>query len=216
MLLEGLVAVIALSTVMILAKGDALTDTSPDRIYAEGLSRFVSHFGVPQNFARAFALLAFTTFIYDTLDVATRLARYIFEELTGWKGSWGRIAATAASLAIPLVCVSQTLVDAQGNAVPAWKVFWTIFGTSNQLLAGLTLMILSLWLRKAGRSPWISIIPMVFMMTMTIWSLALMVRPLAVKWMAGQWAFDPSAFIAVVLSALALMLGIEAAKKVFA
>lgn len=214
MLLEGLVAVIALSTVMILAKGDALTGTSPDRIYAEGLSRFTSHFGIPQNYARAFALLAFTTFIYDTLDVATRLARYIFEELTGWKGFWGRIVGTLASLAIPLFCVSQTLLDPQGNVVPAWKVFWTIFGTSNQLLAGLTLMILSLWLKKMGRSVWISLVPMIFMMTMTLWSLVIMIQPTALKWFSGHWALDAAAFIAILLSGLAVMLGIETIKKV--
>lgn len=177
MLLEGVVALIALSTVMILARGDVLTAGSPDKIYAEGLSRFVSNFGIPRDFARAFALLAFTTFIYDTLDVATRLARYIFEELLGWKKMSQRIIATVISLVLPLVCVSLKMTDAQGNLVPAWKVFWTIFGTSNQLLAGLSLMILSLWLKKSGKSWWISFIPMLFMMTMTIWSLFLLIKP---------------------------------------
>src|SRR3989338_1491464 len=141
MLLEGLVAVIALSTVMILAKSDPLAATTPDRIYAEGLSRFVSHLGVPRAFARAFALLAFTTFIYDALDVATRLARYIFQELVGWKNTLGKVAATAISLSIPLFCVTLRMTDSAGNVIPAWKVFWTIFGTSNHLLAGLTLKI---------------------------------------------------------------------------
>src|SRR3989338_4660228 len=155
MLLEGFVAVIALSTVMVLAKTDPLVGTSPDRIYAEGLSRFVGHFGVPREFARSFALLAFTTFIYDTLDVATRLARYIFQELVGWRNFTGKIAATLISLVIPLFCVSLKMTDAAGNAIPAWKAFCTIFGTSNQLLAGLTLMVLSLWLGQAGKS-WVA------------------------------------------------------------
>ena len=70
MLLEGLVAVIALATVMLLVPGDPLSRQAPDRIYAEGLSHFVSRLGVDREFARSFALLAFTTFIFDTLDVA--------------------------------------------------------------------------------------------------------------------------------------------------
>jgi carbon starvation protein len=180
MLLEGVVALVALSTVMILAKGDALAGASPDRIYAEGLSRFVHHFGIPRDLARSFALLAFTTFIYDTLDVATRLARYIFQELTGWKNWAGKVGATLASLAVPLFCVSLKVTDPTGSAIPAWKIFWTIFGTSNQLLAGLTLMILSLWLRQSGKAWWISAIPMAFMMGMTFWSLSLLMKPNAV------------------------------------
>jgi carbon starvation protein len=213
MLLEGLVALIALSTVMILAKTDALASGSPDRIYAEGLSRFVSHFGIPRDLARAFALLAFTTFIYDTLDVATRLARYIFQELTGWKGTAGKIGATAASLALPLVCVSLQMTDASGAAVPAWKVFWTIFGTSNQLLAGLTLMTLSLWLKKSGRSWWVSAVPMVFMLVMTLWSLALMAKPMIQSFFAGAPVLDPTGAVALVLVALAGMLFILALRS---
>jgi len=215
MLLEGFVALIALSTVMILAKGDALVSASPDRIYAEGLSRFVGHFGIPRGFARAFALLAFTTFIYDTLDVTTRLARYILQELTGWKGTSGKVIATAVSLVIPLICVSLKMTDAAGLVVPAWKIFWTIFGTSNQLLAALTLMVLTLWLKRAGKLWWPSFVPMVFMMVMTLWSLALLMKPLAARFKTGLFSFDPvSAVSAVsaVLFVLAALLIVEAVK----
>lgn len=216
MLLEGFVAVIALSTVMILSKSDALAGQSPDRIYAEGLSRFVSHLGIPRDFARAFALLAFTTFIYDTLDVATRLARYIFQELTGWGGMAGRVAATLVSLAVPLLCVSLNLKDAAGNLVPAWKVFWTIFGASNQLLAGLTLMILTLWLKKTGRPWWVSAVPMAFMLTMTVWALGLLAGPFFMKLFSASPSFDAIGALAAFLILLAALLVTEAARTVLA
>jgi carbon starvation protein len=212
MLLESLVAVIALSTVMILAKTDALAGASPDRIYAEGLSHFVQNLGIPRDFARAFVLLAFTTFIYDTLDVATRLTRYLFQELTGWKGMAGKMAATLISLAIPLFCVSVKVLDAQGNLIPAWKIFWTIFGTSNQLLAALTLMILSTWLAKTGKPMWLSVIPMLFMMVMTVWSLGIMVQTAWVKYFSPAPVFDMTGVIAILLLGLALMLLWEAGK----
>jgi carbon starvation protein len=172
----------------------------------------VSHFGIPHGFARAFALLAFTTFIYDTLDVTTRLARYILQELTGWKGTAGKVVATAVSLAVPLVCVSLKMTDAAGRAVPAWKIFWTIFGTSNQLLAALTLMVLTLWLKRAGKRWWPSFVPMVFMMTMTLWSLALLMKPLALRLRAGDFSFDPVSVISVVLFVLAALLIGEAVR----
>jgi len=215
MLLEGLVAVLALSTVMILAKGNPLLGLGPDRIYAEGLSVFVQHLGIPRDFARSFTLLAFTTFIYDTLDVATRLARHIFQELTGWKGRRGVVMATLASLVIPFLCVSLKVTDAAGNLIPVWKVFWTLFGTSNQLLAALTLMMLSVWLYKSGKPWWISVVPMVFMMIMTLWSLALMIRPFMIQLMQGHIVFDAVLITALLLCALALLLIKEAVSAVF-
>lgn len=206
MLLEGLVAVIALATVMMLTPAEAAGQTSPDRIYANGLSRFVSHFGIDPEFARLFALLAFTTFIYDTLDVATRLGRYVFQELTGWTGRAGDLAATACTLLLPAVCVCLTLRDATGAVVPAWKVFWTIFGTSNQLLAALTLLTLTVWLKRT-RGPWaLTAAPAAFMLVMTVWSLLLAAAP------QGGRGIGPTGWIALVLLALAGLVAAEAVR----
>ncbi len=205
MLLEGVVAVLSLATVMVLVRGDAGAMGSPDRIYAEGLSRFVHHLGIPLPFARSFALLAFATFIYDTLDVATRLARQILQELLGLKNAAGRIISTAATLAIPFLCVSLKITDKSGQLVPAWKVFWTIFGTSNQLLAALTLMLLSLWLKKTGKAWYLAAVPMAFMLTMTFWSLFLMTCP----WKGA------TSFVSLVLMGIALFLVVEAIKAGF-
>lgn len=214
MLLEGLVAVTALSTVMILTKGDPLTSAPPDRVYAEGLARFVHNFGIPENFARSFVLLAFTTFIYDTLDVATRLARYLFQELVGWKGTLGRMGATVLSLLPPLFCVSLKITDAQGNLVPAWKIFWTIFGTSNQLLAAITLMAVTVWLIQ-GRKSWkANGVAMFFMMTMTLWSLVILMQPLFRGFLSGAPKWDPIPFLALFLFILALLLVGEALRSV--
>lgn len=199
MLLEGVVAVLALATVMLLAPGDPATQQSPDRIYANGISHFVQRFGVDPNFARSFALLAFATFIYDTLDVATRLARYVLQELTGWKGRWGGVCATLLTLAFPAISMSWVMKDAAGNIVPAWKVFWTMFGTSNQLLAALTLLTITVWLKRT-KKPWlISALPAAFMLVMTLWSLTLSLR-----------TFNGMAVVALILMGLALLVLFEA------
>src|SRR3712207_4856744 len=73
MLLEAMVAIIALSCVMMLAKGDPRLKSAPNNIYAHGIGQFMGVFGIPPQFAVAFGLMAFTTFVYDTLDVCTRL-----------------------------------------------------------------------------------------------------------------------------------------------
>ncbi len=90
MLLEGVVAVISLACVMMLARGSAEAASGPNAIYALGIGSFLRVFGVDPTWAVAFALLAFTTFVYDTLDVATRLGRYVLQELLGLR--WPRAA----------------------------------------------------------------------------------------------------------------------------
>jgi len=212
MLLEGLVAVVALSTVMLLVPGSAATQQSPDRIYAEGLSHFVERFGINREFARAFVLLAFATFIYDTLDVATRLGRYVFQELTGWKGRTGSVGATLATLALPALSVTWTVRDPSGAIVPAWRVFWTLFGTSNQLLAALTLTTITVWLKRTKR-PWlVSAIPATFMVVMTLWSLILLIQPWLLTFASGQPAMNWVAFVALVLFVLAVLVLFEGVK----
>ena len=212
MLLEGLVALIALATVMMLAPGDSGTKLPPDRIYAQGLASFVQQFGIPYPLAMSFVLLAFATFIFDTLDVATRLGRYILEELLGWKGSWGRVGATLLTLALPAWCVTVTLTDPSGKVMPAWRVFWTVFGTSNQLLAALTLLGLTTWLRKSGK-PWgFAAVPCAFMMVVTLWALWILLKGWALRLQSGGPLFDPVAVASILLLGLALSLLVEGFK----
>jgi carbon starvation protein len=213
MLLEGLVAVISLVCVMMLFRGSDTTTMTPSRIYALGISGFVSSFGVEPKFAFAFASLAFATFVYDTLDVATRLGRYVIQELIGVKSGFAGIMATLVTLVLPALFVSVTLTDASGKPVPAWQVFWTIFGASNQLLAALTLLGLTVWLARTGRrrAAWFTGVPMTFMMIVTIWSLVMIVLQ-AFRKLQTTGEIDSPAIVGVVLLALAALLIIEAAK----
>jgi carbon starvation protein len=170
MLLEGLVAILALATVMMLPSGSNQLATDPNLIYAEGLARYLGLLGIGFNVAFPFALLAFSTFVYDTLDVSTRLARYILQELTGWKGFLGSCLATLLSLAIPLVFLLLTKEK-------AYLVAWPIFGTSNQMLASLTLLVISVWLIRSGKSAVYTIVPMIFMLVTTAVALVLQIKP---------------------------------------
>lgn len=208
MLLEGLVAVIALATVMMLPAGDPGLKEGPTEIYAKGLARFATVLGVPMEVAIRFGLLAFATFVYDTLDVATRLGRYILQELTGWEGSRGRIGATLATLAPPLFFL-MTSQEA------AYLKFWPIFGASNQLLAALSLLGISVWLTKTGRNPAYVLAPMFFVLTMTLWSLSLFVKPWLAGWRAGNFRPDFIAVVALILIGIALLLLMEGFQIMF-
>ena len=170
MLLEGLVAVLALATLMMIPKGEAILSTDPNLIYANGLAKYLGLIGINFNVAFAFALLAFSTFVYDTLDVCTRLARYILQELLGWKSRKGAFVATFITLSLPLEILMLTKTK-------GYLVAWPIFGTSNQLLASLILLAISVWLIRTGKNAIYTIIPMVFMMVVTMWSLVLQFLP---------------------------------------
>ena len=174
MLLEGVVALLALACVMQLSTDSELASAGPDKVFGVGVGAFLHGLGIPLQFAVTFGMLAFATFVYDTLDVCTRLARYLFVEFTGWRTKTAGIVGTVVSLAIPAWFVSERINDASGNAVPAYKVVWPLFGSINQLLAALTLVGLSLWLAKSKRGLLIRAmvgLPMIFMMAVTVTAL---------------------------------------------
>ena len=212
LLLESFVAVIALATVLILtvSKAGALQD--PNQIFANGVSVFLSRLGIPSELALNFALLAFATFVYDTLDVATRLGRYIFEELTGWRGKWSPYAAALITLILPAIFVTTKITDAAGHVIPAWKIFWSIFGSSNQLLAALVLLTISLWLFKNKMHYRVALWPAVFMMLVAMCSLFFILRPWVLEMVSrGRFVFNPIGITGALLAGLALLLLFEGA-----
>jgi carbon starvation protein len=214
MLLEGMVAVVSLCCVMVLTRDHALmTNPKPNLIYAHGVGSFLNTFGIPAAFAVSFALMAFTTFVYDTLDVCTRLGRYIIQELTGWHDARGKWLGTLLTAGAPLFFVMQKVTNAQGQAEPAWRLFWALFGASNQLLAALTLLTVTVWLWRTRRQWWVWIvtgIPTVWMYTMSIWALATMVYAKLKVAFDGEFKFDPVPWVGLVLITLAVLMLIEA------
>jgi carbon starvation protein len=203
MLIEGIVAVIAICTVAMLVKGDTLAGKPPLTVYGAGMGKFLTVFGIPEKLGVSFGLLALSTFILTTLDTATRLGRYVFEEFFDLKGPRWRYLSTLATLALPTVLVLVTLKAAAGNPIPAWKAIWPIFGATNQLLAGLTLLVVTVWLKTSGKGFVFVLLPMIFMNVMTLWSLVLLLR---------SYGFSMIGVIAGVLLLLALGLIVEAVR----
>lgn len=220
MLMEGVVALIALATVMILTKDSELLAKSPNFVYASGIGSFMKLIGVSPAFGISFGLMAFTTFVYDTLDICTRLGRYIIQELTGWKGWFGRIFATVLTGGLPIFLMMITLKDATGAPIPAWKVFWQTFGASNQLLAALALIGITVWLKNTSKNAkaWIvTFVPAVVMFLMSSWALVRMFVTSTIK--DGVFTFPAGANIIVPIAciiyvALAIWMAAETIRAV--
>jgi carbon starvation protein len=206
MLAEGFVALIALVTIMIVS-ADEIRGLRPGTIYGNGIGRFMTLIVGEGNlqFAITFGAMAFSTFVFDTLDVCTRLGRYIIQELLSWPTRLGAIVGTLATVSLPVYFLS---VAQEG----AYLKFWTLFGASNQLLAALTLLSITLWLYRARRRIWFTLFPLLFVLTITLWSL---VRLMVSNIRAGQ-GFDVSmvnGLTAAALIGLALYLAITALVK---
>jgi carbon starvation protein len=199
MLLEAFVALIALATILIVpqAKG------GPAAIYGDGMGRFLTVIVGEgnRNFATVFGAMVFSTFVFDTLDVATRLGRLILQELVSAKGRAAAAFATAVMAGVPLLL----LMASEPNS---WRAYWTLFGTSNQLLAGLTLLGITVWLRRSGRPSWFTFLPMCFLMVITVWSLALQ----AISAFRQPLGFNPTTIngiVSVLFAALTALLVVE-------
>jgi carbon starvation protein len=217
MLTEALVAVVSLGCLMMLtAPAARALAGKPNLIYAQGLGVFLERIHVPVTFGISFGLLAFTTFVYDTLDVCTRLGRYIVVELTGWRGRSGKVFATALTIGVPLVLVMQTMHDASGNVIPAWRVFWSLFGASNQLLAALGLLGITVWLMRTYHARWVLAVtglPCVWMYVMSGWALLRFVGAGFFPASGGvRLPAEPVPWVALVLVVLAGLMLVEAGR----
>ena len=127
---------------------------------------------VPVALGTVFGILMLEGFLVTTLDSAVRLNRYLFEEL--WDLIFERPPAFMkkywfnAGLAVALMWVL-----ASSNAATA---IWPVFGSSNQLLAALALLVVSTWLLNRGTIPWFTLVPAAFMMATTLYSLVLLLQ----------------------------------------
>ncbi|MBL8764819.1 MAG: carbon starvation protein A [Phycisphaerae bacterium] len=203
MLLEGFVAVISLATVMMLTPEQA-AGQPPARIYGDGLARFLTLLLGKDAFVfcATFGAMAFSTFVFDTLDVSTRLGRYLLQELFGTTSRAAGALASGATAGIPLA----VLLAADPKS---YQLFWTLFGTSNQLLASLTLLGVTVWLYRQRKRIWYTLIPMIFVMSITVLALLIQIWTGLRDAARGAWRTPTGDFNPTILNAgvaLALLL----------
>jgi carbon starvation protein len=182
MLVEGLLATLSLGTIAVLSAADfsALQARDPISIFAAGIGKILSPFGLDDSLIRDFALLAVSTFLLTTLDTCTRLCRFLVEELFEWRSSTSRYLGTILVLALPAFLVFQTY-----NGQPAWKATWPLFGSTNQLLAALALVTFAVFLRTNKIKSNFVLIPAIVMLIMPLVALSFMAYDTAQE--LGEW-----------------------------
>ncbi len=204
MLLEGVVAVIAIGTVMlsgVIAKG------GPTITYAEGFGKFASIVGIDPKVGMSLGLLAINSFLLTSLDTATRLTRYQIQELSNMKVD--KYTATIITIAAAMALLLVKTHGPTGNVIPAWAAIWPIFGASNQLVAALALLTIGVWVAKALKGDnRFAMIPMWFMLVTTVAALGIMIK--------DNMAYENPNYVlvvpSIVLLVLALLMVVESLK----
>lgn len=156
MLLEGLLACIALISVALLSSAlfrSTLTNTGVVSAFGKGYGLVV--FPFLGRYGESFAILVLNAFILTTLDTATRITRYVLNEVFNWKEKF-------FTTLLPVLLAS--LLAFSGK----WMNIWAIFGSANQLIAALALIIVSGWLLRKKRSIFYTVIPAIFMVLVTL------------------------------------------------
>lgn len=126
--------------------------------------------GIPPVYGTIFGILMVEGFVVTTLDTAVRLNRYLFEEL--WQAIFKNVPKIMKSyLFNALLSVFFMFILGYYNA---FLVIWPIFGSANQLLAALALIAVSVWLVKRKKNVWFTVLPAIFMMVTTLYSLVVL------------------------------------------
>lgn len=189
MLIEGVLAIIALISVAYVAKAEG----APATVFASGVATFMTKIGIPFEVGKVFIILAFTAFALTSLDTATRLGRYIFQEFVE------TVFGKDSKLNNMYMSTLLTVVISALLLMYGYQKIWPIFGTANQLLSALALLAITAWLARSNKKNIMTIIPMIFMFAVTLTALVLLTNNF----------FKAKNYVLLVIAILLFVLSIE-------
>ena len=163
------------------------------KAFIDGTAVFLNSLGLPMELAQAFIALVAVSFALTSLDSGTRLLRYNIEEISQSIGvpALGQ-RYVASSLAVVLI---GFFAFYQIEGQPVGLALWSLFGSTNQVLGALTLLAVTIYLRQNRRNYVYTLLPMAFMLTVTIIAMVIDIRK---YWNGGQlllWGVATSIFV---------------------
>ena len=218
MLLECVLAVITVCAINFAYKYNAANPdtalTGATAIFGGGIAQMYAAFGPGVvKVLRTLLVLTYSAFCLTSLDTATRLARFMFQEFWLEPGQtpkditegWKKVMVN------PYFATILTVVLGVILGMTGYGKIWGLFGAANQLLAGIGLLAVATWLGNAGKNNKMFLAPMAFMIVVTICSLALTVKNQIGLITAGtaDWGAYAQSILGVLLIILAVVLVIE-------
>jgi carbon starvation protein len=136
--------------------------------FVDGGASFVAALGIPVEAAKTFMAVIVIAFAATSLDTGARIQRLVISELAASHGVpalTNRYLAGAVGIAAALL-LAVTQGSGQGGLA-----LWPLFGTTNQLVAGVTLLVVSVWLKHQGRPFVYTLVPMALVASVTLWAM---------------------------------------------
>ncbi|HKJ44558.1 MAG TPA: carbon starvation protein A [Balneolales bacterium] len=183
----ALISVIAVATYFTSHADFAATYSSYAEASHKGLGAFINgsaHLAegifIPANVAKTIVSIIVISFAATTLDTSVRLMRYIISEL-GMEYNIHALTRkhVATGIAVGTSAALVLLPEGPQGFGSGGFLLWPLFGTSNQLLAGISLLLVSIWLKRKGRNYIYTLIPMAFLLFVTLWA---MIQQVVFKW----------------------------------
>jgi carbon starvation protein len=173
--------------------------------FVNGGASFVSALGIPVEIAATFIATMVIAFAATSLDTGARIQRLVISELAEayeFKPLTNRYAAGAIGIAAALL-LAVTQAGGQGGLI-----LWPLFGTTNQLVAGVTLLVVSVWLRRQGKPVVYTLVPMILVGTATIIAMLGEVVGYFSHW-EDQWLLAISASVVLILDVWVIAEGMK-------
>ncbi len=165
--------------------------------FIEGATNLAQGLLIPSEVASTIVSIIVVSFAATTLDTSVRLMRYIISELgVEYKIPSLEKKHVATTIAVGASAALVLLPEGPNGFGSGGYLLWPLFGTANQLLAGISLLLISIWLRKLGRNYMITIIPMIFLMFMTLWA---MFQQVFLQW---AWYADQPSMLLFIFGAI--------------
>jgi carbon starvation protein len=207
MLIEGMLAVLSLIAVASMVNEEfinILTTKGPVTAFSIGVARFINaipvlNISIP--IAQTFTALAVSAFALTSLDTATRLARFMFQEyFEGKEPEKKSVFVSNRYISTGITIVFGAALTFSGQTMSIWPVF----GSANQLLAALALLALTVWVANLKKGYLFVLIPMIFMFAVTLTALGMLIYQ---NFIIDNYTL---AIISVLLFTLAILLGVKA------
>ena len=216
MLLECVLAVLVLCAVAGYANangGDI--GVGPTVLFGGGIAGMIDpNHGSVYSVLYTLLVLTYSSFCLTSLDTATRLARFMFQEfwLDGSKGETPEnVTGVKKVMSNMYVATGITVILGVLLGLNGYGKIWALFGSANQLLAALGLLAVATWLGNIGKNNKMFLFPMAFMLVVTICSLIINTIQQVGKITAGgaDWGPYVQVILGVLLVVLAIVLAIE-------
>ena len=216
MLIECALAIISLCAVGYIWNDYASgTTVVPTAVFATGISQMldkIPFLAGTADVTYSMLVLTVSVFCLTSLDTATRLSRYMFQEFWLDGKTHAEVTGYRKFLSNPYVATIITVVLGIALGMTGYANIWALFGAANQLLAAIGLLAVASWLGKVGKNNKMFLLPMAFMLVVTITSLCFTIKTNITGAIAGGagagWCWARG-IIAILLVVLAVILAIE-------